>query len=97
MIAVIGATGQTGSATVKELIALGEDPLCIVRNADKARNVLGVHANTAVAEITDRPALTKALAGIKRLFIVTGHNPQSGEQQIGILEAAEAAGVEFVV
>jgi uncharacterized protein YbjT (DUF2867 family) len=97
MIAVIGATGQTGSATVKELIALGESPLCIVRNADKARSVLGVHANTAVAEITDKPALTKALAGIKRLFMVTGHNPQSGEQQIGILEAAEAAGVEFVV
>ena len=97
MIAVIGATGQTGSATVKELIALGEDPLCIVRNADKARSVLGAHARVTVAEITDRPALTKSLAGIKRLFIVTGHNPQSGEQQIGILEAAEAAGVEFVV
>jgi uncharacterized protein YbjT (DUF2867 family) len=97
MIAVIGATGHTGSATVKELRALGEDPLSIVRNVDKANTVLGAEARTAVAEITDRPALTKALAGVKRLFIVTGHNPQSGEQQIGILEAAEAAGVEFVV
>jgi uncharacterized protein YbjT (DUF2867 family) len=96
-IAVIGATGQTGSATAKELMALGEDPLCIVRNAEKAKTVLGANARTAVAEITDRTALTKALAGVKRLFVVTGHNPQSGEQQIGILEAAEAAGVEFVV
>ena len=49
MIAVIGATGNTGSATVRNL------------------------------------------------FVVTGHNPQSGEQQINILEAAKAAGVQFFV
>lgn len=97
MIAVIGATGNTGRATVKELQALGEDPLCIVRNADKAKEVLGANTKTALAEITDRPALEKALKGIKRVFVVTGHNPQAGEQQINILEAAKAAGVEFFV
>jgi uncharacterized protein YbjT (DUF2867 family) len=95
MIAVIGATGNTGRATVKELRALGEDPLCIVRNAEKARNMLGADARTAVADITDRAAVEKALRGVKRVFVVTGHNPQAGEQQINILEAAKAAGVEF--
>jgi NAD(P)H dehydrogenase (quinone) len=95
MIAVIGATGNTGRAVVRELSALGEDPLCIVRNADKAREVLGANAKTAVAEITDRAALQKVLQGIKRVFVVTGHNPQAGEQQINILDAAKAAGVEF--
>jgi uncharacterized protein YbjT (DUF2867 family) len=95
MIAVIGATGNTGRAVVKELNVLGEDPLCIVRNAAKAREVLGANAKIAVAEVTDRAALQKALQGIKRVFVVTGHNPQSGEQQINILEAAKAAGVEF--
>jgi uncharacterized protein YbjT (DUF2867 family) len=97
MIAVVGATGNTGRAAVNALRSLGEDPLCIVRNADKARDVLGADAKTAVAEITDRPALQKALAGIKRLFVVTGHNPQLAEQQIGIIETAKAAGVEFLV
>jgi uncharacterized protein YbjT (DUF2867 family) len=97
MIAVIGATGNTGSATVKELKSLGEGPLCIVRDADKAKRVLGADAKTAVAEITDRPALEKALKGVKSLFVVTGHNPQSGDQQINILEAAKAAGVKFFV
>jgi uncharacterized protein YbjT (DUF2867 family) len=95
MIAVVGATGNTGRAVVKELRALGEDPLCIVRNADKAREILGANARTAVVEITDRPALQQALQGIKRVFVVTGHNPQAGDQQIDILEAAKAAGVEF--
>jgi uncharacterized protein YbjT (DUF2867 family) len=96
MIAVVGATGNTGRAVVKELRALGEDPLCIVRNADKAREVLGADARTAVAEITDRAAMEKALQGIRRVLVVTGHNPQAGDQQINILEAAKAAGVEFL-
>jgi uncharacterized protein YbjT (DUF2867 family) len=97
MIAVVGATGNTGRAVVKELKALGEDPLCIVRNPEKAREVLGERAKTAVAEVTDRPALEKAFKGIKRLFLVTGHNPQSAEQQINVLEAAKSVGVEFLV
>jgi uncharacterized protein YbjT (DUF2867 family) len=50
-----------------------------------------------VAEITDRAGLEKALQGVKRVFVVTGHNPQTGEQQINILEAAKAAGVEVFV
>ena len=40
-IAVVGATGNTGRAVVKELKALGQDPISVVRNADKAREVLG--------------------------------------------------------
>jgi uncharacterized protein YbjT (DUF2867 family) len=91
----MGATGNTGRALVKELRALGEDPLCVVRNVDKAREVLGPEARTAVAEITDRAAVEKALQGIRRVLVVTGHNPQAGEQQINILEAAKAAGVQF--
>lgn len=97
MIAVIGATGNTGRAVVRELRALGEVPLCVVRNAGKARDVLGADAKIAVAEVTDRAALQTALQGIKRVFVVTGHNPQAGEQQINILEAAKSAGVEFFV
>jgi NAD(P)H dehydrogenase (quinone) len=97
MIAVVGATGNTGRAAVKELRALGESPVCIVRNAEKAREVLGPEANFLVAEVHDRAALEKALQGVKRVFVVTGHNPQSGEQQINILEAAKAAGAEYVV
>ena len=95
MIAVVGATGNTGRAAVRELMALGETPICIVRNPDKAREVLGESARITVAEVTDRPGLEKALKGIRSVFVVSGHNPQLDEQQINILEAAKAAGVEF--
>jgi uncharacterized protein YbjT (DUF2867 family) len=95
VIAVIGATGNTGRAAVKELQALGEDPLCVIRDSEKASKVLAPGSRTVVAEITDRGALEQALQGVKSVFLVTGHNPQTGEQQINVLEAARAAGVEF--
>src|SRR6516162_11450998 len=96
-IAVIGATGNTGRAVVKELRALGQNPVCVVRNADKAREVLGADAKTAVAELTERPALEKALAGVQSVFVVTGHNVSMVEQQNNILDAALKAGNEYLV
>jgi NAD(P)H dehydrogenase (quinone) len=96
-IAVVGATGNTGRAVVKELRALGHNPVCVVRNADKAREVLGADAKTAVAELTDRPALDKALAGVESVFVVTGHNPGMVEQQNNVLDAALKAGAHYLV
>lgn len=97
MYAVVGATGNTGREVVRELKALNEEPICVVRNADKARDVLGADIKTAIAEIDDRAGMEKALAGSKRVFIVTGHNPKSAEQQINVIEAAKAVGAEYVV
>jgi NAD(P)H dehydrogenase (quinone) len=96
-VAVVGATGNTGRAVVKELRGLGENPVCVVRNADKARDVLGADAKTAIAELNDRPALEKALAGVESIFVVTGHNPGMVEQQNNVLDAALAAGVKYLV
>lgn len=97
MIAVVGATGNTGRAVVKELKQLGHAPVCVVRNPDKAREVLGDDAKTAVAELTDRAALAKALKGVTSVFVVTGHNPSMVEQQNNVLDAALDAGVQYLV
>jgi NAD(P)H dehydrogenase (quinone) len=97
MIAVIGATGNTGRALVKELLALSQTPVSVVRNAEKAREVLGPAAKVAVAELTDKGALEKALAGVTSVFVVTGHNPQMSEQQVNVQQAAEKAGAQYLV
>lgn len=97
MIAVVGATGNTGRAVVKELTRLGQAPICVVRNPDKAREVLDEHARTVVAELTDRPALAKALEGVNSIFVVTGHNPNMVEQQNSVLDVALEAGVQYLV
>jgi NAD(P)H dehydrogenase (quinone) len=97
MIAVVGATGNTGRAVVKELKQLDHDPLCVVRNPAKAREVLGSDAKMTVAELTDRPALEKAFKGVTSVFVVTGHNPNMVEQQNYVLDAALEAGVQYLV
>jgi uncharacterized protein YbjT (DUF2867 family) len=96
MIAVVGATGNTGRAVVKELRQLGQNPMCIVRSAEKARDVLGADAKIAVAELTDRAGLEQALQGVTSVFVVTGHNPQMAEQQNNVLDAALKAGAEYL-
>ena len=97
MIAVVGATGNTGRAVVNELKQLGQNPVCVVRNAEKAREVLGPDAKAAVAELTDRAALEKALQGVQSVFVVTGHNPGMVEQQNNVLDAAMKAGAKYLV
>src|SRR5215468_12534475 len=97
MIAVVGATGNTGRAVVKELVGLGRNPICIVRNLNKAREVRGAEAKAAVAELTDRAALEKALQGVTSVFVVTGHNPQMVDQQNNVLDAALNTGVKYLV
>lgn len=81
-IAVIGATGNTGRALARELKALGQSPACVVRNPTKARKVIGADIKVTVAELTDPPALDKALVGAESVFVVTGHNPQMVEQAV---------------
>jgi NAD(P)H dehydrogenase (quinone) len=97
MIAVVGATGNTGRAVVKELLGLGQNPICVARNPGRAREVLGAEAKVALAELTDRTALENALQGVTSLFVVTGHNPQMVEQQNNVLDAALKMGVKYLV
>ncbi len=97
MIAVVGATGNTGRAVVNELMQLGQNPVCVVRNPEKAREILGADAKMAVAELTDRAALDKALQGIQSVFVVTGHNPGMVEQQNNVLDAAMKAGAKYLI
>src|SRR5271163_2322726 len=97
MIAVVGATGNTGRSVVEELEQLGHEPICVVRNPVKAQEVLGTDARTAVAELTDRTALERAFKGVTSVFVVTGHNPDMVEQQNNVLDAALEAGVQYFV
>ena len=65
MYAVVGATGNTGRAVVKELKGLGEQPVCVVRNADKAKDVLGADTKTVIAELDDRAGFGEGARRLK--------------------------------
>jgi uncharacterized protein YbjT (DUF2867 family) len=91
MILVTGATGNTGSALVKELRAIGAGPLRgLTRDAMRAVFPEGVEA--VEGDLARAPSLKPALDGVRSLFLVSRVGPDAE-----ILDAARQAGVDHVV
>jgi uncharacterized protein YbjT (DUF2867 family) len=97
MILVIGATGTVGSEVVRQLLARGVRPRVIERNPRPACP-RAAHAADRVIGDLDRPeCLPRALAGIDRVFLLTRQTSRQLDQELAVVEAAAAAGIEQVV
>lgn len=91
MMLVTGATGNVGSALLKELHACGAGPLRgLTRDAAAAVFPEGVEA--AEGDFADPASLKAALDGVRSLFLVSRRGPDAD-----ILAAARQAGVTHVV
>ncbi|MFI2213796.1 SDR family oxidoreductase [Streptomyces sp. NPDC020141] len=91
MILVTGATGNIGSALLKELHARGVGPLRGLTR-DAARAVFPEGVETVEGDFAESASLKHALEGVRSLFLVSGLGSDAD-----ILEAARQAGVEHVV
>ncbi|MFD0163600.1 NAD(P)H-binding protein [Streptomyces decoyicus] len=91
MILVSGATGNIGSALVKELQAFGAGPLRGLTR-DTAQAVFPEGVEAVEGDLTQTVSLKPALEGVRSLFLVSGMGSDSD-----ILDAAGRAGVEHVV
>jgi uncharacterized protein YbjT (DUF2867 family) len=63
-ILVIGAAGFVGAPIAKQLLADGFSVRALVRNADKARQLLGDQVEIVVGNFADKATLEKALDGV---------------------------------
>ncbi|MFE0379315.1 NAD(P)H-binding protein [Streptomyces inhibens] len=91
MILVTGATGNIGSALLKELHARGVGPLRgLTRDASRVVFPKGVEA--VEGDFAEPASLRPALDGVRSLFLVSRLGLDAD-----ILEAARQAGVEHVV
>ncbi|MGW8884552.1 SDR family oxidoreductase [Streptomyces sp. NPDC055749] len=91
MILVTGATGNIGSALVRELQAVGAGPLRGLTR-DTAQAVFPEGVEAVQGDLTRPESLKPALDGVRSLFLVSRMGPDAD-----ILEAAGRAGVEHVV
>jgi NAD(P)H dehydrogenase (quinone) len=95
---ILGATGRTGSKVVAEL-----DRINTVQVVYSSRNLAQVEAwrrdgKDAVLLDLDQPeTFPNALAGIDRLFLVTGYTVAMVHQSKTIVDAAADAGIKFIV
>jgi uncharacterized protein YbjT (DUF2867 family) len=96
-ILVTGATGNVGSHLVDALRGRGEPGRAFVRDAGKARALLGEDVELAVGDYGDPTSIAAALDGVDRVFLLTPTHPEMVQWEQNILNAAAAAGVRRVV
>jgi uncharacterized protein YbjT (DUF2867 family) len=95
MILVTGATGTTGGATMRALVAAGAPVRALVRDPAKLAAPAGIEVVKGSFE--DDASLDAALSGVEKAFLVGA----SGENQIDLetafVRAAYRAGVKHLV
>ncbi|MGN9908985.1 SDR family oxidoreductase [Phytohabitans sp. LJ34] len=97
MIALTGATGTVGQALVKELAAAGLRPRLLVRGRSVRLGAVAGLGDPVPIDLSRPQTMPTALAGVRRLFLLTPFSPQQDEWQVSLVEAAARAGVTHVV
>ncbi|MEU6914849.1 NAD(P)H-binding protein [Streptomyces olindensis] len=91
MILVTGATGNIGSALLRELHEAGAAPVrALTRDAGRASFPEGIEA--VEGDLAQADSLKAALEGVRSLFLLSGMGAEAE-----VLAAARQAGVEHVV
>ena len=94
MYAITGITGKVGGELARTLLAAGQPVRAIVRNADKGRAWVAQGCELALANMTDRAALTNAFTGADAVFVLPPpeFDPQPGYPEAHtVIEAVVAA------
>ncbi|WP_326550083.1 SDR family oxidoreductase [Micromonospora sp. NBC_01813] len=101
MITVTGATGHLGRLVVADLLDRGvpaEQIVAVVRTPDKAADLAAQGVQVRTGDY-DRPeTLGAALAGTRKLLLVSGSEVgKRVPQHRNVIDAAQAAGVDLIV
>jgi uncharacterized protein YbjT (DUF2867 family) len=94
---VSGGTGRIGRHVVHGLLRQKAAVRALVRDAGRARAVLGPDVELVEGDLDDPSSLARAAAGARSVLILSGHHPRQAEQQGNLLRAAQAAGAERIV
>ncbi len=104
MYAVLGVTGNTGSAALERLLAKGAKVRAIVRDPARVAGLSGRGVEIAKADVDDTTALTAALRGVDGAYVLVPP-PYGAPDFMGtirktatsIADAVAAAGVPHIV
>jgi NAD(P)H dehydrogenase (quinone) len=106
---VLGATGRTGGAVVRELLADPGPERVLVRAAGRRPGALADLARLGIqtapldldgierAPLAAHRALHGALDGVDRLFLLTGYSVNTLVHSKAIVDAAQLAGMRHIV
>ena len=95
-VLVAGATGESGRLVVAELISQGYQVRAFVRDADRAREVLGDEVELALGDVREPESIGPAVQDMDALIsaIGAGRDPDNPPEKVdyqGVKNLAEAA------
>jgi NAD(P)H dehydrogenase (quinone) len=99
MIGVTGATGKLGSLVLRSLLktVAFSELVAFVRSPEKAEEYASRGVQLRRGDYSEPETLIPALAGVKRLLLVSGMDMgKRVEQHAAVIRAARATGVQFI-
>ena len=97
MILLTGATGKTGSAAVKALVAKGIKFRALSRSEDKAKALRERGVEVIVGDVLDAAVLDRALVGVTRALLTMPNSERQLAQEKSFVDHAKKAGVKHIV
>jgi len=95
-IGVVGGTGKLGRMV---LPLLSDNSVRALARSPEAAEALErlPHVEVAHGDVDDPDTLAPALAGCRRVLVVTPYHPEQARREIAVIHAAQSVGVEHVV
>jgi uncharacterized protein YbjT (DUF2867 family) len=98
LILIIGATGATGSETVRQLVRRGAEVRAVTRDPAKAAEMPSLARAEIVSGDPSKPeTLNGAFRGVERAYLVPPTAPAWDELQAELIERARREGVKHLV
>lgn len=96
VILVIGGRSKIGSALIAELLERGEQVRALVRPREEAGS-LGSGVEVSTGDLGDPESLSRAMAGVSKVFLLCGPTPDEVALNRNAIDAASDAKVELLV
>jgi (4-alkanoyl-5-oxo-2,5-dihydrofuran-3-yl)methyl phosphate reductase len=97
LVLVCGATGNTGSEVLRQLVAQGVPTRAMTRSPESARRLSGSGVDTVVADLGSPDSLPAALEGVTAVYVATPTSPELPRYEGNLAAAAARAGVSHIV
>lgn len=98
IILVTGATGKTGGAVVRQLLARDHRVRALVRREDvRADRLRAAGADVVVADVFDPSSMEQALVGVRRAYVTQPWTPYITDSAAAFVTAAAGRDLDAVV